>query len=284
MRCHNASTVLIRALAFVDSCVLFTIAMSHILVFVKVSAARRAVWYLYNIARVVSIWTPVLVGAHRYIAVCKPLMAARMCTASKARRHFVGVLVFSAIVNIPVCFTSPSPWFGFVYYDVFLLALMKYIIPVVSLFFITVRLVQSLQSSRRLRRMDLGEGQRQCQTDRMADLMVIVVLIVFIVCHTSSVMYTLVSSYMISPYLKTLQLFCQILILLNSSVNCIIYIVFNRNFRRTLCQCSQPVANQPSVSQEPERETMCSQCVTNLSRTNQQPETQTIAMTGLSME
>ena len=54
-----------------------------------------------GMARTAAIWTPLLVGIHRYIVVCKPLLAATVCTVSNARKHFVGVVVISVIFNLP---------------------------------------------------------------------------------------------------------------------------------------------------------------------------------------
>ena len=252
MHTQNASTVLIRALAFVDSCLLLTTAMLIIRAYVNIDIYIVIAWCLAQIFRTASIWTPVLVGVHRYIVVCKPLAAASICTASKARWHFGGVLAFSLIVNIPVYIghlmgISDSPWLKIVYDLVFLNAFIMHIIPVVSLLFVTTRLVQLLHFSRQRRR-ELSEGQRQGQLDRAVHLMVIVVLIVFILCHTSIMMCTLSTSFWLFTPVETMGFICDIIFLLNSSVNCIIYIVFNLKFRPTLWPSCQPVTNHITMT------------------------------------
>ena len=228
------------------------------------------------IFRTATIWTPVLVGIHRYIVVCKPLQAARICTVGNARRHFVCVLLLSFALNFPeflrfhvigvavnatghnVTYTATrthmgsSPWFKIGYDKVCRTAIINYAIPVVWLVFVTVRLLQSLHSSRR-RRMELSEGQRQGQTDRRAEWMVVVVLIVFLICHTSLPMSETLGylnvvkrgSSVCDGFYFIMFKICYLMIYFNSSVNCIIYLTFNRNFRLMLCPGRRSVTNQP---------------------------------------
>ena len=276
MRNQNASTILIRALAFVDSYLLLIAPMVGIPV--TITGVWEASFFivvvpLTQIVRTASIWTPVLLGFHRYMAVCKPLVAARMCTPRKARIHLGCVLAFSLIVNIPLCLRfrrdiARSQWYTIGYNLVFRMILILYITPVVSLVFFTVRLVQTLHYSRQWR-VELREGQTQHQSERMMNLMVIVVLIMFTLCHTPSMMWIILAylgiikpssmDYCTSAFFILLTV-CSMLIVLNSSVNCIIYSVFSRNFRRTLCQCCRQQS------------------------TNQQPATEAIAMTILSTD
>ena len=259
---QNASTFLFRALAVVDSFLLIMELLDIFLRQFQHESMRYKATLIYikspfiEIALTATIWSVVLVGLHRYIVVCKPLMVARLCTVGKARRHLCGVLLFSLMVNFPRFFVyvydndtdtwvttnmGKSLWFQLAYDTVFHRVIVNYVIPVGSLIFITVRLLQSLRSSRQ-RRMELIEGQGQVQRDNRLECMVIVVLIVFLVCHTgvpiAFVLHWLGVDLGISCHLSVAFISYTIvmtLIVLNSSVNIIIYIVFYRNFRRILC-------------------------------------------------
>ena len=211
----------------------------------------------YQIARTAAIWTIVLVGVHRYIVGCKPLMATRLCSVGRTRRHLFGLLLFAVIINLPFFFRfvvkevpgqkdiynpvrtnmEKSPWYVIVYNLVFCIIVLNYIIPMGCLIFITVRLLQSLRSSRK-RRVELIEGQRQGQTDNRLECMVIVVFFVFLVCHTGiPILVLLHTSGVMSPLEYSSYDLTQTLTVFNSSVNIFIYIGFNQNFRRTLCLC-----------------------------------------------
>ena len=275
MRNQNASTVLFRCLAFVDSCLLISLSLTIALSsFLSVDPRLTYFYYsilspLVDIARTATIWTPALIGVHRYIIVCKPLVAARVCTARNARIHFVSILVLSSLINFPEFLRTKlslasSPWYRIGYDQVFRTGIINFIVPVVLLLLVTTRLVQSLQSSRK-RRTELFEGHRQGQSDRMVDLMVIIILTVFIICHST---YPMLVTLRASGALLKLDVpFCEslyfiilatseILVFLNSSVNCIICVVFNHNFRRILCQCSRPATAPRSPSHQPQTVTL----------------------------
>ena len=217
---------------------------------------------LYSIARTSTIWTPVLIGLQRYIVVFKPMLASTVCTVGNARKQFVCVLVFSVIVNVPLFFTrqidgvisedgdsnityvvnetplAKSPWYNTGYDKVIRIGLVNYAIPLVSLAFITIKLLQSLRSYRQ-RRVSMTGGHSRGQEDRGVDRMIIVVVVVFIICHTVYPIGSILDGHNYAPDTHE-GLFCIMFSalpfsLLNSSVNCLIYIAFNRQFRQILC-------------------------------------------------
>ena len=288
MYIQNASTFLFRALACVDSFLLIVCLLGHTLAILESGSFWMLATSVYimepltEIARTATIWTILLVGVHRYIVVCKPLMAARLCTVSNARRHFLGVIIFVLAANFPLFFryrvterhvTSNrmdynvtyayvvgtdmrhSPWFKFLYDLAFRYIIVNYVIPVGSLIYITVRLLQSLHPFKQ-RRMALSECQRHVQRVISSECMVIVVLIVFLLCHTSLPialeLHRLEKLWALdTPYCKTMFFsafaLSYSLILHNSSTNIIIYVVFNRKFRRTLCPCLKSVTSGPTT-------------------------------------
>ena len=110
MRNQNSSTALLRFLAVIDSALLLLIWLqAAVILFLQYTwwpfvSAHYILLTLYSMARTATIWTAVLVGLHRYIAVCKQFSASRMCIMRYARIQFLCVLVSSVIVNLPYLF------------------------------------------------------------------------------------------------------------------------------------------------------------------------------------
>ena len=278
----NASTILLRFLAFVDSCLLFLSMLKNYEPILFNVTVEVILPILYSIAHTATIWTPILVGLHRYIVVCRPLLAARLCTVRYARMLSICVLLLSVLVNFPQFFRreiqeapsnrtdiytqvtyhavdtemAHSPWYTIAYDKVCRIGLINYVIPVLIMLFITVRLRQSLYSSMQ-QRMQMREGQSHTKDDRGPDVMVIVILIVFMICHTGYPLGTILEYVLVntSGGINFIGVYCAMLaafktfILINSSVNCLIYIKFNRRFRKTLCPCRRTVANQQKLRQ-----------------------------------
>ena len=263
IRNRNASTYLFRALAVVDSVFLVMYCIPHLNNLMLINnfwthfADFCLLWQLYGIAHTATIWSILLVGLYRYIVVCQPLKAARVCTVGNARRHFFGVILLSFIVNFPEFFVykikeitlynhtdegvtyefvetnmGSSAWYYTGYRVVFIGVVINYAIPVGSLIFITVRLCQSLRSSRQ-RRMELSEGQREDRANSRAQWMVIIVLIMFLICHTGLVVHIVLDRFGIlwrhgETFCKSvwfiLYALADSMMLLNSCIN-VIYIL-----------------------------------------------------------
>ena len=271
-RNQNAATYLFRTLAVVDSFLLIMTCLNPIFRRLRDDSLRSLVYCffmepVFGIAHTATIWTILLVGVHLYIIVCKPLKATTVCTVSNARRHILGVLLLSLSVNFPLFFEceiqevtsgmKESSWYYTIYRVVFYDVIVKYVIPVGSLIFITVRLLQSLRSSRQ-RRIELSEGQRRGQTNGRTEWMVIVVLIMFLLCQTALPVRFVLARFANrrgpgDNFCKSARFimfsFSNNMILLNSSINIIIYIGFNRNFRKTLCRCVKPSTSRPNNQQ-----------------------------------
>jgi len=48
-----------------------------------------------------TVWLTVLVSAERYVAICRPLHAATVCTASRVRLAVLAIAVASVLFNVP---------------------------------------------------------------------------------------------------------------------------------------------------------------------------------------
>ena len=73
------------------------------------SIAKLAPYVIYiatvnDIVHVVNIWTTVVVGMNRYIALCRPLEATRLCTSSRAGKHLMCIVLIAIVYRLPTFF------------------------------------------------------------------------------------------------------------------------------------------------------------------------------------
>ena len=200
-------------------------------------------------------WTSMVIGMNRYIAVCRPLHADRICTASHARKQIVCVIIFSMVYSLPRFLEyrwiggdktfglkeldHGDTWYFYIYVvgcDI----TFRYVIPLSLLLYFCVRLVLTLRAVRRVPQINRHGGRN---VNNRITMMLVVLLGVFLVCQTPNILTRIWDifvlyefsflcewSYMVINYISPL---C---IIFNSSVNCLIYIVYNGRFRRMLCK------------------------------------------------
>ena len=143
-------------------------------------------------------WVTVLVTLHRYIVVCQPHHALRLCRPSLARRQLLVVVVLNVAFALPLFFDSYaafiqrkdggwSPlrsytWLGanwyyqFIYRNVLYFTLM-YAIPLLMLFVMVVKLINALRQANQTR--SEMTGKDPAQEDITKILISIVVIFLF---------------------------------------------------------------------------------------------------------
>ena len=270
---QNVTTFLLRGLAISDISVLLIFVIyvwSGNAAHFHLPPATMAVLldaniYICSILQIfsmVNVWMTVVVGMNRYIALCRPLDATRLCTISRARKHMIYIVLVSIAVGLPGFFyhknrqtadgsadiepiMSDNKWYFYIY-ELGCNVIFRFLVPLCVLLFFFVRIVIALRASR-----DQQLGRYGgLQVDRKLTSMLLVLLGVFLVCHASIWLMLLVVelhdyglcdfSSVIIYLLYALQLIC-ILIILNSSFNCLIYFVYMKEFRELLCEtCANP--------------------------------------------
>ena len=107
MRQHNATVVLFRALAIADSLMLLSVMIYYVPsafatymeyaspIFGTVQAYLDLCFSIVLMIQCNTIWIAVLLAVNRYIAVCKLLMAASICTVGNDRKQLCFALVLS---------------------------------------------------------------------------------------------------------------------------------------------------------------------------------------------
>ena len=255
----NSNTMLIRTLAVIDSLFLL------LSIFTGRTSSKSYYPYALSLyiqpvriaSQIFAVWTSILLGINRYIVVCRPLMASSWCTISRVKKQLIIVLCWAVIYVIPLFFEVEStqavgrpeyevyvtykPWAINYYYAVIyqnaLPMIFVSIVPLLLQVLFSILIGIALLEARR-RRQEMGANITN--GDHYVTRLVLGVLIVFIVCYipvTVSIVLRMVqgnNGIRCGSFLFYYHQIALIFVLLNSSVNCLIYITLNPNFRKTL--------------------------------------------------
>jgi hypothetical protein len=265
----SATAFLLRALAVADSLVLLMAMPLYVAssVFPLTGVLENYykiypnlipyLWPCYQIPYTGTILLTVLVSLNRYFAVCKPYKSIKMCSTAQARKQVFYVAIFSIFYNIPrffeyekveICtginestlvFESGGIFGKNLVYRIIYANILYFLVmhggPLLSLAFLNYKLIIALKK-RQQRRAEMGKGGYQ----QDITLVLVVVIFVFMICQTPTfvdhILWTAVDSQFRQcgywHYYYTAV--GDLLAILNSSVNFLIYILTSRKFRQLL--------------------------------------------------
>ena len=209
---------------------------------------------LIRAAQMASIWLTVLIAVTRYVAVCHPLRASYLLTVKRNRKAVIGIALCSLLYNMPRFFEYKvvtivednisqhvvhASWlrnnkiYTLLYFDI-----MKYIfifvLPLFLLIILNTRLVVAYRQVQRQRARMVTSVDSH---DNNLTLVMILVILVFTLCHLPSCLVKMVWKFVWHPcpsfpfFLTNLS---QTLQLLNCCTNFFIYCVFRKKFRKML--------------------------------------------------
>lgn len=267
---HSSTNCYLTALAIWDAMVLF--GTFFLMVLPQLSIGFQGyvfpyiVKYIYPfalIAQTATLWLTVSFTVERYIAVCHPLKAARMCTIARARMVIAFVSLTSFLFNL-------NRWFDYkivsrpnnttnttdlsydftdfgkdrVYRQVYFLwlyLLIMFFIPLSSLAVLNTFLIFAVKRSQQQRK-DMNVRQSR---ENNVTIMLVSVVMVFMICQLPALIYNVafaVNGFVVHVYgwqiLSTIRNF---MVTFNSAINFILYCAFGQKFRRTFirtfCRC-----------------------------------------------
>ena len=206
---------------------------SYIVVFMIVA-------FIHCCAHTATMWMTVLIAVNRYIIVCRPLRASQWCTNSKVKKQMAAVLVSPVLYNIAVIFVflffGPQSIYTSGLHATFLLVL-----PICILAVLNIRLIKALNAHRRLQIQN-----RSIPKDTSTTCVLVIVIIVVIICQLPQLSNVvplagasglrLTRNYTCDSYNFYICLISGTLVVLNSAVNFIIYILCNKRFRAVLME------------------------------------------------
>ena len=271
---HNVATYLLKALAIVDNVFLATAAFIQMYPAMMMYLGRTDqltpiytyfqtfAWPLAHMVQIGTVWMMVLVAANRYIAVCRPLHAATLCTKRSVQRQIAvmvaAIVVYSTprfaeykfrLVNVTdvdadgVNVTSEqevnvglagNQLYNILYENI-AYCLVAYLVPLSVLVVFNVHLVRELKRAQRCRLALIGRASAE---ENNITLVMIVIIISFIVCQTpasiNQILYYIVDDARrttCSAYFRYYHI-ANLLITTNSSLNFVIYCLFRRQFQQ----------------------------------------------------
>ena len=247
----SSTSFLFKCLALADSAVLLTVFpiysippvftyMSNKEFFFSYTLIGFYVFasFMYVVSHTVTMWMTVLIAINRYIIVCRPLRASQWCTNSKVKKQVAAVLVLAVVYNIAIfggivmCQVTRTV----LIYLCILDATCSLIMPICILAVLNIRLIQALNTHRRMQIQN-----RSIQKDNSTTFVLVVVIVVVIICQLPQLFSVFLQ--MSGPThtntcdsLLSLEQISVTLVVLNSAVNFIIYILCNKRFRTVLIE------------------------------------------------
>ena len=231
----NVGAYLLKALAVLDN--IFLATRLGIILYIRIFGyyyyISDAFCILLNLTDLWTVCMIVIVAGNRYIAVCHPLVASRLCTINKVRLEIlfmVGtVCIFSIPQNYYYCIFFNKPM-----YNLYILSMFVFHFVLILIIFFNIQLMRSLQLAQQGR---MAITSRSSNDGNNITIVMIVIIIVFVVCRTPytvycSMLFTYNLHYCTYNFIEDV---CVLLWALNSSVNFAIYCVFRRQFLNQLC-------------------------------------------------
>lgn len=217
-----------------------------------------------NICLIASSWLTVMLAIERYVAICRPFLAARFCSVTKARVFIVSIFLFAVAcrlanfweysvnsatdttTNQTIIYHEPTDLsFNEMYMTVYpwlVDGILSSVIPFVLLVSLNVRLIWEVRKSTQYIKRNLtqvGSASTAVQREELQiTVMLISVIIVFFICQAPYVIYTATTSInkyaSMGPGFLVFRAVTMFLLVLKSALNFILYCWFSEKFLGTL--------------------------------------------------
>ncbi|KAJ3664733.1 hypothetical protein Zmor_000279 [Zophobas morio] len=208
------------------------------------------VFPLAMVVQTASVYLTLTVSLERFVAVCHPLRARSLCTYGRARMYVVGIIVFSAVYNLPKLWESTikEEWYpeknvtvycprasalreNELYIRVYihwLYLIFLYLLPFMGLAILNAAIYRQVRKANK-------ERQRLSRLQKREiglATMLLCVVAVFFVCNLLPLVINIIDTYRPWWNLSILVNTSNLLVTINSSVNFIIYVIFGEKFKR----------------------------------------------------
>jgi hypothetical protein len=266
---RNSTNLFLTGLAISDlfalALILFLIPLRYILVshhFIFYYELHAFLFpYLYPLATTFqfsSIFLTVCACTCRTIIVYYPINGNKICNTSRSFRILVFVFVFSLLVCIPFWFKygyyqtfdqetnktriyisytpiSQTDWYKF-FVHICLTTVFTYMLPLIFLCIMNTLLVKAMIDSRR-RKSKLGLKLRE-RNEFYITIILIMIVIMFVICQMPNLILHIMHAINLkeneSNFVYLFHQWANFLLILNSSLNFIIYCMFGKNFQNTV--------------------------------------------------
>ncbi|ELT92664.1 hypothetical protein CAPTEDRAFT_209520 [Capitella teleta] len=266
---RRESLLLLQVLALADGvylvAALFKYPLKYLINEYAYQHIQLGAFPLLKTSQTICIWTMVLVTIDRYVYVCHPLRAQRLFTRRSRRLWALGIFVAGVLYNLPRFFDSCISTFilpcgrkhiaamvyrtafaNTVYYILYrhaLYILLLYAVPLTILACLNCRLVRAIRRSRKQHAHCVHTAYPHDPTthDNNATTFLVTIVVIFLICeslepviHLLSFMESQLGVRVMSFNYMNIYTVSALLMVVNSSVNFVIYVVLGQRFRRIL--------------------------------------------------
>eukprot|EP00095_Tigriopus_kingsejongensis_P011994 snap_masked-scaffold1352_size45999-processed-gene-0.2 protein:Tk11994 transcript:snap_masked-scaffold1352_size45999-processed-gene-0.2-mRNA-1 annotation:"fmrfamide receptor" len=205
------------------------------------------------IAQTASVLLTVTITMERYLVVCMPLEARSICTYGRAKRCVMLIMTSAVLYNISRFFEYKFETFEVILpigdnvtltfllstdlrddplyislYMTWMYMIFMYIIPFVILFVLNVKIALEIRSARR-KRSQMTTAQ---EVEQSLALMLLVIVCTFMLCNAPAMVSNIIED-LAYQAIKLTQL-SNLFVVINSSLNIIVYPIFCKKFRTIL--------------------------------------------------
>ena len=216
-------------------------------------------WPLICSAQTASVWLTVLICTERYLAVCRPLENTSIRNIPRLRTFVCIICAFSVVYNVPRFFEfvpterhlfNPNRTISVItdtdlrrndiyryLYNTVLVSIVVYAVPLIVITFLNIKIIREMRRCAN-RWHDLNRRQKR---ELKASVMPMCIVAVFLVCGSQSLaVFILDAIYMESyhehEWLQVYTAIVNLLVIINSSLNFVIFYLFGSKFRVLLAQ------------------------------------------------
>ena len=187
----NVGTYLLKALAVMDN--IFLATTLGLLIAITSELATEIKFNVFIALAIVTMswtaWMIVIVAGNRYIAVCRPMLASRLCTLNKVQLEILIVVGTLCVFNIPNFINKSGIMLFYIYafHGLFI-----FLLPLPIIIFFNVHLIRSLTLAQRSR---MIMTSRSSNDGNNITIVMIVIIIVFLVCQAPIFMSVLIATF-----------------------------------------------------------------------------------------
>ena len=270
---NHVATFLLQVMALADNLFLLTTGFSQIFTAVSLFIGYDndpimpyimvCIWPLVHVTQLGTVWITVLIAFNRFIAICRPFQATKLCTMRRVRLQVFLMTLFCVLYNIPRFLeyrieyvtnahgnvTVPvgketdlksNDVYNITYENV-LYCLIVFLAPLVILIYLNACLIRELWRARqRLLARQLPSAMTAEDEEQNLTLVMIVIVLIFLVCQTPATINQLLFYLLESKEYQCGRAYfyyyhiSNLLVSANSSVNFVVYCAFRKQFRERL--------------------------------------------------
>ena len=272
-----ATVFILRVMTSMNTYTGFPYNMKYVFPYIGTYVWPIALW-----ATTGTIWITVLVTLNRFVSVCRPYEVTSWCSISQSRRQVIAIWIVAFLYNLPRFFEyhitpytdsntnqtfmaslptalGKNKIYQILYGNV-LYFLVMFLVPLVTLVILNCKLIKGLRRTRHKRAQLLKTHNDDTCSKSEEDItyMLIVVVLVFVVCQAPAILTQILRVFLDKDhrgcprFIFYYERLSDLMVVLNSSMNFLIYCFCSEKFRRILVGVlCNPLGRSPRFHHDP---------------------------------